>query len=89
MHFRTMIHFESLTLINAGTLAGERWPGFMTIDFTRGKIEAHEFRQTDIETTTLLPLEAQADHVIWQDTRSFDGKWEPVRLFEPDTQTSR
>lgn len=82
MHFRTLIHFESLTLVNAGTLAGERWPGFSLIDFESRTIFAYEFRETDIAMTRSLPLDPQPHHAVWKNTQSFDGNWEPVRLFD-------
>jgi predicted phosphodiesterase len=80
MHFRTLIHFEALTLINAGTLRGEHWPGFSVIDFEAEHITAFEFCDDEIrlvKTHDLVP----AAHPIWSNTQSFSGGWDPVRLF--------
>lgn len=80
MHFRTLIHFESLILINAGTLRGDHWPGFSVIDFDSHEITAFEFVRQTIHEVRKQPL-IEDSHVVWRDTRSFCGGWDPVRLF--------
>ena len=80
MHFRTLIHFEALTLINAGTLRGEHWPGFSVIDFEAEQITAFEFCHEEIKLVKTHDL-APAAHPIWSNTQSFSGGWDPVRLF--------
>ena len=80
MHFRTLIHFEALTLINAGTLRGEHWPGFSLVDFQTEEITAWEFKEDGINLAKVHHL-GDENHVVWQDTQSFSGGWEPVRLF--------
>lgn len=80
MHFRTMIHFSSLTLINAGTLRGQHWPGFSIVDFDEQVIHAYEFRDDNVALAKSQGL-CEDHHVIWQNTQSFNGGWEPVRLF--------
>lgn len=80
MHFRTIIHFEKLTLINAGTLKGEHWPGFSLIDFEQHEITAFEFATNGIQAIKTQKL-VDDHHVIWSNTQSFTGDWEPVRLF--------
>ncbi len=80
MHFRTLIHFEALTLINAGTLRGEHWPGFSLVDFETEEITAWEFKDEGINLAKVHHL-GDENHVVWQDTQSFSGGWEPVRLF--------
>ena len=80
MHFRTLIHFEALTLINAGTLRGEHWPGFSIIDFEPQHITAFEFCHEEIKLVKTLDL-APATHPAWSNTQSFSGGWDPVRLF--------
>jgi len=80
MHFRTLIHFEALTLINAGTLRGEHWPGFSVIDFEAEHIAAFEFRDNQIKRVkTHDPV--QEAHTVWANTQSFCGGWDPVTLF--------
>lgn len=80
MHFRTLIHFEGLTLINAGTLRGEHWPGFSVIDFEAEHITAFEFCGDQIRLVKTHDLTQEA-HTIWSNTQSFCGDWDPVRLF--------
>jgi predicted phosphodiesterase len=80
MHFRTLIHFESLTLINAGTLKGEHWPGFAIIDFEQHKITAFEFRENGVSHAKTQSL-VDERHVTWRNTQAFSGDWDPVRLF--------
>jgi len=80
MHFRTLIHFQQLTLINAGTLKGELWPGYSLIDFHSGHIDAFGFDGTDITPIKSRMLDQDSD-VVWKDTQDFSGGWDPVRLF--------
>jgi predicted phosphodiesterase len=84
LHFRTMIHFEAMTLINAGTLKGEQWPGFMQIDFAKDTVTSFKFSQlTDnprIELAKHLPLGPGPEHTIWRDTQAFSGDWQPLAL---------
>ena len=80
MHFRTLIHFEALTLINAGTLKGEHWPGFSVIDFEAEHITAFEFFEDQIRLVKTHDL-IREEHTIWSNTQSFCGEWDRVRLF--------
>ena len=80
MHFRTLIHFEALTLINAGTLKGEHWPGFSVIDFETEQITAFEFCNNEIKTVKVRDL-THDTHKIWANTQAFCGEWDPVMLF--------
>ena len=83
MHFRTVMHFDGLTLINAGTLKGERWPGFSVIDFESRQIDAFEFEGNEVTSmpTATLPLDPLPHHTVWRNTQAFEGGWTPVRLF--------
>lgn len=80
MHFRTIIHFESLTLINAGTLKGEHWPGYSLLDLEAQEITAYEF-QDDTSTEVKKQALQEPHHTVWPDTQAFSGGWDPVRLF--------
>ena len=80
MHFRTMIHFESLTLINAGTLRGEHWPGFSLLDLADRQVTAFEIRDHHVQHCRTQQLQEES-HTIFGNTRDFNGGWEPVRLF--------
>jgi len=82
MHFKTIIHFHDLTLINAGTITGQHWPGFSTIDFDTCTIDAFTFADAGIKpskTTELDPCDLQESE-SWQDTQCFAGNWQPRLL---------
>jgi len=82
MHFKTIIHFHDLTLINAGTITGQYWPGFSTIDFGTGTIDAFTFSDAGImpsKTTELDPCDLHESE-SWQDTQCFAGDWMPRLL---------
>jgi predicted phosphodiesterase len=80
MHFKTVINFASLTLLNAGTITGERWPTFSLIDFEAWQIETFEFRENTIIKSSTTSLSSTSDDVLWQDTQNFTGGWRPVLL---------
>lgn len=82
VHFKTMIHFENLTLLNAGTIKGDMWPGFMLIDFELRLIRAFTFGPDDsVISTKTTSLDPEANHQIWSNTQSFSGNWDPLLLF--------
>lgn len=81
MHFRTVIHFQDLALLNAGTLKPRHRPGFSVVDFDSGDIMAYEFSGADcvhVMTRNLLP---SATDRVWRDTQEFDGQWQPTTLY--------
>lgn len=80
MHFRTMIHFEQLTLINAGTLKGVHWPGFSLIDFAMQTVFAFEFTESGITSSKSHSLISD-EYQTYRNTQAFSGDWNPVRLF--------
>ncbi|MGI9328279.1 MAG: metallophosphoesterase family protein [Pseudomonadales bacterium] len=83
MHFRTVIHFESLALLNAGTLKPRHRPGFSIVDFTSGEILAYEFAEQQCQHVITRSLNPAADNRVWRDTQEFDGAWEPTTLYAP------
>ncbi len=80
MHFKTIIHFESLTLINAGTITGTRWPGFSLIDFEMGLIDTFRFMWEKIQHGKTTQINDKPDHTF-SDTQDFKGNWRPQLLF--------
>ena len=81
MHFKTMMHFHTLTLINAGTIRGQHWPGFMVIDFETQQIQAYELSEHEIVEGKLTSLEPADEDQRWTDTGCFSGDWQPNLLF--------
>ena len=81
MHFRVLMHFENLTLMNAGTLMGER-AGVTVIDFAEGTITAFSVGDGTRPVRLLeIPLAPESDRRVWRDTAEFDGTWQPVLLY--------
>ena len=80
MHFKTIIHFESLTLINAGTITGTRWPGFMLIDFETRVIDAYRFEEQGIQHGKTTRIDDNPDH-LFTNSQDFQGNWNPKLLF--------
>jgi len=81
VHFQTVIPFQTLTLINAGTLAGERWPGFLSLDPVRGEVEVLAFEGWTIRSRGVRQLQTLARS--WKNTQCFSGDWDPSFLVNP------
>ena len=80
MHFRTIMHFEALTLINAGTLKGEQWPGFMLIDFASDCLTSLRLTDEQVDVAREVSLQPGDQQTLWRNTRSFAGLWQPQLL---------
>ncbi len=81
VHYRTLIHFERMLLINAGTLRGDHHPGFSLLDLAEHRIEGFEFTTGQVERVRELTLAPQADTRVFNDTQCFDGDWTPITLY--------
>ena len=80
MHFRVLIDFPELLLINAGTLKGE-FGGITVIDFETAQVSAFEIGDAAHPNRVCEhPISSDARRV-WEDTQSFDGNWQPVTLY--------
>lgn len=80
MHYRTLIHFDALTLLNAGTLRGDHHPGFSVLDLDENIVRGFElFPQ--IHEVKALPLTPERHTRVFANTQHFDGAWEPVTLY--------
>jgi len=82
LHYRVIVNFHALTLLNAGTLKGEHRPGVSVLDFAEGFVSAFEFN----EDLTFRPVAEQALRAdtgrrVWRDTQEFDSRWTPVTLY--------
>lgn len=84
MHYRTVIHFEELTLINAGTLKNRHRPGFALLDLASSRLTGYEFDQTCSQGS---PAEVCAIDLngppprVFQNSQEFDGNWQPLTLY--------
>ena len=79
VHYRTMIHFHTLTLLNAGTLRGDHHPGFSILDCVDGTLTGFEFypelkqvRQHNLSRPT---------QQSFANTQDFQGDWQPITLY--------
>ena len=79
MHYRTLINFRSLTLLNAGTLRGEHHPGFSILDCSADTLTGYEFypELQQVRQHTLVQHENQ----VFDNTQDFEGGWTPVTLY--------
>lgn len=81
MHYRVLIDFPELLLINAGTLAARHRPGISLIDFEAASITACEFEDGGVGPPVAhFPLLSEGRRV-WDDTQSFDGSWSAITLY--------
>ena len=80
MHFRVMIDFIGLTLLNAGTLRGDH-AGVCVADFEADEVTAFaSFDGRPPERLVEKSLTPCAERRVWQNTLEFDGTWTPVTL---------
>jgi predicted phosphodiesterase len=82
LHYRIVVNFERLTLINGGTLRGDHRPGVSIVDFGAGAVSAYEFdARLALHRVAERAIDAVAGRRIWRDTQEFDGGWTPVTLY--------
>lgn len=84
LHYRVLIDFTDLLLVNAGTLRGE-FPGVSIIDFDEGWIAAYELdldagRQR-IKKVAEYSIDDRTGRRIWENTQAFDAQWTPSTLY--------
>ena len=80
VHYRTLIHFEKLLLINAGTLRPDHHPGFTILDIAARKIDGFEFDKQIVHVRT-HSLDPQPETQVFLNTQHFNGDWQPVTLY--------
>lgn len=81
LHYRVLIDFENLLLLNAGTLKGEH-AGFSVMDFQRDCVACWGFDANDHPIKVAEhPLSRVAGRRVWRNTQAFDGTWEPLALY--------
>jgi len=81
LHYRVLIDFQDLLLMNAGTLKGA-YAGFSIMDFEQAVVRAYGLddngRPRKLSEHALEPTEERR---IWRDTQDFDGTWQPLALY--------
>jgi predicted phosphodiesterase len=82
LHFRVLVDFERMLLINAGTLKGPHG-GVSVVDFEAGSVAAFEV-EVGRPTRRVVehPLAPGPERRIWRNTAEFDGRWQPVLLYD-------
>ena len=80
VHYRTIIHFQNLLLINAGTLMRRHHPGFSMLDLYNQQIIGYEFEPNihRVKTQSMMPCH---NTDVFTNTQHFDGKWTPITLY--------
>lgn len=82
MHYRVIVNFEGLTLINAGTLKGVHRPGVSILDLQNDVATAYEFTPAgSLAVARDQYIRKSDDRRVWRDTQCFDGQWDPVTLY--------
>lgn len=79
LHYRVLIDFPELLLINAGTLKGEH-AGVSVMDFAADQVAAYSLAGPNPRLVAEHPLTPGRDRRVWRDTADFDGSWEPCTL---------
>ena len=79
VHYRTMINFHELTLLNAGTLRGDHHPGFSILECETERLTGYEF-YPELSQVREHHLK-HPDHQYFDNTQDFEGNWQPVTLY--------
>lgn len=79
LHYRVLIDFESLQVINAGTLKGPQ-PGVSIIDLEADSVAAYDLDGAMPRQRASHRLTPEPPRRVWRSTADFDGSWQPVLL---------
>ncbi len=80
VHYRTIIHFDAMTLLNAGTLRGDHHPGFSVLDLEQNTVCGFEL-QPNAHQVRCHSLHESSAKCRFKNTQHFDGAWQPVTLY--------
>ncbi len=80
MHFRVLIDFAGLLMINAGTLKGQ-FGGMSVIDFESDCISTYELGDGGAPRRVCEHSLSPNGRRVWRDTSEFDGTSRPVTLY--------
>jgi predicted phosphodiesterase len=81
LHYRMILDFEQLTLINAGTLKRTHRPGFLELDLDAGEVAFLGFDDALAVHEQDRHALDEHDRRVFRDTRCFDGDWTPFPLY--------
>ena len=81
LHYRIIVNFDGLTLLNAGTLRGDHRPGVSIVDFASAEVSAFEFGECGLQRVAERAMGPVEGRRVWRDTQEFDGHWTPVTLY--------
>ncbi len=81
MHYRVIVNFEQLAVLNAGTLKGEHRPGVSIVDFDAQTVNAFEFGADFSMHRVAERLINDEGRRIWRNTQEFDSAWTPIALY--------
>lgn len=81
MHYRTLIHFQALTFMNAGTLSRRHRPGITLLDFDDNTVSAFEFDDNTLSHQLTRPLSPHPEEPVWRNTEAFTGATPPIVLY--------
>jgi len=82
LHYRMIVDFGALTLINAGTLKRNTRSGFVELDLDADLVRFNGFDDAlNVHEQAVYPFAAHSRRVF-RDTRCFDGNWTPFPLFD-------
>ena len=82
MHYRTLIHFQRLTFMNAGTLSRRHRPGITLLDFNDNLVSAFEFADAEVHHQLTRPLSPHPEEPVWRNTQAFTGATRPIVLYQ-------
>ena len=81
LHYRMILDFEALQLVNAGTLKRDHRPGFLEVDLEAGEVAFLGFGEDlGVHEQGRHRLDGH-DRRVFRDTRCFDGDWTPFPLY--------
>ncbi len=80
LHYRVLIDFQDMLLLNAGTLKGQ-FSGITIMDFEADVVAAYEVPDAGPPQRVREHLMLGASRHRFRSTADFDGGWEPVTLY--------
>lgn len=86
IHYRMVLEFKQMTLINAGALKRNMnpafMPGFMVLDATQKTLECFHMNEAGalVEKASIPLAEGSILGRVWKNTQEFDANWTVFRM---------